>query len=163
MGQAKPTPLGVLWCAGLVLVGLGLIGFGWSSLPPARALLSVVEQRGQPRVSTELITEQSRHGNTSYRTQRISLNVPGFGARIVSPARTLWVDDIDRVRPDQVISFLVDPVTDILFEATTEGRTLLAYDTTAGARSGRGWTLIAIGFVMLAAGAIQLAPIFRQR
>lgn len=162
MAREEPTPLGVLWSAGLVLVGLVLLGLGWSGLPPSRSSLVAVEHRGRVIVTTELITEQARRGNTTYRTQRISLNVPAFGYRVVSPARTLWVDDIDRVRPDQVVRFLVDPRSDLVFEATSDGRTLLSYDETAGKRSGRGWTMMAIGLIMLTVGSVQLFMVFRD-
>ncbi|QCK85728.1 hypothetical protein E8L99_08105 [Phreatobacter aquaticus] len=163
MDRTEPSVWSLLWSIGLIAAGIVLLGWGWSTLPPGKTVLTVVEQIGPPSVTTELIREYSRRGDTTYRTQRIALQVPGKGVHIVSPARTLWVGDLDTVRRDQAVRYLVDLDQQIVFEATTDGRTLLAYEQTAGNRTGYGRALMIIGLIMLVIGAFQLAPLWRQQ
>jgi hypothetical protein len=150
-----PNVWGVIWLIGLVLLGLFLLLKGITTHPPERAALTAADHVGPISYTTPLVSYGSGRSRGTYRTQMIPLAVPGFGGMQVSPPPTLWVDDLDRLRYGQRVQFLVDPHTRTVFEATTDGRTLLAYEASAANRRGRGGGLILAGLVCLGVAALH--------
>jgi len=160
--QATPRPAdvpqiwGILWLAGVVLLGLVLFFAGLASRPPERSALTTIDRVGPIGHTMPLITVSGgRHGNSTYRTQKIPLPIPGSGIVEVSPPPTLWVDGIDGLRPGQRVRFLVDPPTRTVFEVTSEGRTMLAYADSLANRQRRSTGLIVAGLFCLGVSALH--------
>jgi hypothetical protein len=150
-----PNVWGVLWLIGIVLLGLFLLLKGFTTQPPERSALTAAEHVGPISYSTPLVSYGSGRSRGTYRTQLIPLAVPGFGGMQVSPPPTLWVDDLDRLRHGQRVQFLIDPHARMVFEATTEGRTLLSYEASAASRKGRGNGLILAGLFCLGVAGLH--------
>jgi len=150
-----PNLWGIVWLVGLVLVGLFLLLDGLTTRPPDRAALTAADHVGPISYTTPLVSYNRGRRRGNYRTQVIPLAVPGFGTIRVSPPPTLWVDDLDHLRRGQRVRFLVDPHARMVFEATTEGRTLLSYEASAESRRGRGNGAILAGLVCLGVAGLH--------
>ncbi len=163
MSEAEATPgpadvpnvWGVLWLIAVTLMGLYLLAQGFAARPPERSALTAADHIGPVSYSMPLVSYSRGRSRGTYRTQLISLTLPGFGWMQVSPPPTLWVDDLDRLRADQRVRFLIDRHFRIVYEATTEGRTLLAYEASAANRRGRGLGLILAGLFCLGVAGLH--------
>ena len=130
----------------------------------AREQLAVADHVGPISIDTPLVQESNGRHRSNYRTQHIPLAAAGERVRIYAPAPTLWVRDTDNIRYGQQIRFLVDPDRAIVYEATSQGRTLLAYDETAENLSGSARSRLLAGLGLIALAAWQLgAMILRRR
>lgn len=151
-----PNVWGVLWLIGVALLGLFLLIAGFAQRPPERGALTVADHVGPISYTTPLVrVSRGRRGTSTYRTQKIVLAVPGFSPIEVSPPPTLWVDGIDRLRHGQQVRFLIDPQARLVFEATSEGRTLLSFAESEGNRRGRSNGLIVAGLFCLGVAALH--------
>ncbi len=50
--------------------------------------------------------------------------------QVYRPAPTLWVADISDLPPGTKVRYLVDPQAQLIYEAVSDGKTLLAYEAT---------------------------------
>ncbi len=164
MSEAEATPgpadvpdvWGVLWLVGVALLGLFLLIAGFAQRPPDRNALVAADHVGPISHTTPLVrVSRGRRGTSTYRTQKILLAVPGFGPIEVSPPPTLWVDGIDNLRYGQQVRFLIDPNMRLVFEATSEGRTFLAFAESKANRRRRSNGLLVAGLFCLGMAALH--------
>jgi hypothetical protein len=143
-----------------VIAGLGAAGFGlfmalagWQAGPLPRDRLSVAEHVGPISVEMPIISDGIGRNRGGYRTQLLPLVASGRMLQTYAPPRNLWVDDLDTIRSGQTLRFLVDPDAGLVYEATSAGRTLLAYEASAAKLrdSARNRILIGLGFLAFAA------------
>jgi len=162
-GQRKPSELWrLLIGAAMLALGIIVVAASWWKGPLSRERLSLIEQFGPMTVATPLVRYGGpghRQSSGTYRTQDIPLLAAGRISGTYRPAKTLWVDDLDRIPRSQKLSFLVDPGRRLVYEATTNGRVLLAYEETAAKlnETVRQNMLFGLGFVAI--GGFWLAPI----
>jgi hypothetical protein len=148
-----------------LVLGLWLLIAGWRTLPLARGDLLVADHVGRMSYSTPLMrVSTGRRGTATYRTQDLRLVVISDNPRInyqqlYRPARGLWVDGIDRLDHGQQVRFLVDPGRRLVYEATSRGRTFLAYDDTAEALTSGAHRSLLFGFILLAGVVWHLWPL----
>ncbi len=159
MGEGKPREpslWGAVWFGGIALAGLVLAIYCLLRLPPARASLAAAEAVAPIHVTDELVHETRRRGASTWRRQNVAVAGAGRGHLVVSPPRTLWVPDIDRLDRGTKVRFLIDPDARLIYEARLGERVLLSYETSAGSR--RGAALGGLGFagLMLAVGGFGL-------
>ncbi len=161
-GRTAPGPAdvsdvwGILWMVGLAMLGLILLLTGLANRPPERSGLTAAEHVGPISYTTPLATvSNGRRGNATYRTQKIPLAVPDFGLIEVSPPPTLWVDGLDNLRYGQRVRFLIDRHARIVFEATSDGRTLLAYADSLANRRRRSNGMIVAGLFCMGVAALH--------
>ena len=148
--------------AAAMALGLAMIAASWWKGPLPRERLSLIEHVGPMVVATPLVRYGGpghRQSSGTYRTQDIPLLAAGRLSGTYRPVKTLWVDDLDRISRGQKLSFLVDPGRRLVYEATTNGRVLLAYEETAAKlnETVRQNMLFGLGFVAI--GGFWLAPI----
>jgi hypothetical protein len=167
MSEAKPpdaNPWPRLWYGGLTFAGLVFATMGFMALPPWRGSLVVAEAVAPVQVTDELVHETSgRWGSATYRRQNIAVSGGGRGHLIVSPPRTLWVPDLDRLERGTKVRFLIDPGTRIVYEATLGGRVLLSYDASAAQRRSGALVGLGLGSVLLVVGGLGLWRRLRPR
>jgi hypothetical protein len=155
-----------LAAAAALLAGLYCVASGWANRPLPRENLAVADHVGPIDAEMPLVREGFGNRSGTYRTQRIPLAAVGQPMMTYSPPRTLWVPDIGTARYGQALRFLVDPQARLIYEATTQGRTLLSYDDSADnlGHSARNRMLAGGGLVAFAAyQAIALARRRRRR
>lgn len=167
MAEAAKPPDFWNWLGAAIslVLGLWLLVAGWRTLPLARGDLLVADHVGPMSYSTPLIRVSSgRRGTATYRTQDLWLAAIRDDGRynyrrLYRPARGLWVDDIDRLDRDQQVRFLVDPDRQLVYEATSRGKTFLAYDETAETLTGGARRSMLFGFALLAGAVWHLWPL----
>ncbi|PZR89453.1 MAG: hypothetical protein DI537_21015 [Stutzerimonas stutzeri] len=166
MAEAAKPPDFWNWLGAAIslVLGLWLLVAGWRTLPLARGDLLVADHVGPVSYSTPLIRVSSGRGSSTYRTQDLYLVAIGnnqqvYYQRLYRPARGLWVDDIDRLDRDQQVRFLVDPDRQLVYEATSRGKTFLAYDETAETLTGGARRSMLFGFALLAGAVWHLWPL----
>ncbi|MFC5418842.1 hypothetical protein ACFPOB_04605 [Bosea eneae] len=148
-----------------LVLGLWLLVAGWRTLRLARGDLLVADHVGPMSYSTPLIRVSSgRRGTATYRTQDLWLAAIRDDGQynyrqLYRPARGLWVDDIDRLDRDQQVRFLVDPDRQLVYEATSRGKTFLAYDDTAETLTSGARRSMLFGFALLAGAVWHLWPL----
>lgn len=150
MSEAKPLDTrfrAYAWLSGVLAVGSVVMLIGYAALPLARDALTIVDATGPIVGTSELITESRGRGYRSYRKQTIWLRAGRYGSLGASPPKYLWVDDLDRIGSGQIVRFLVDPDRSIIYEATSEGRTLLAYAAAADKLKGHGLSYLLLGAI----------------
>jgi hypothetical protein len=147
---------------GATAVGLYVAATAWARFPLPREQLSVAGHVGPISIDTPLVQEGTGRNQGSYRTQRIALVATGHPLKIYSPARTLWVENTDRIRWGQPLHFLVDPDRGLIYEATTEGRTMLSYDDTVGNLSASARNRLLVGLALLAFAIWQFGTVFQR-
>lgn len=153
---------------GAVMLALGVIvvAVSWWKGPLSRERLSLIEQVGPMNVATPLVQYGGpgpRQSSGTYRTQDIPLFAAGRISGIYRPARTLWVGDLDRIPRGQRLSFLVDPDRRLVYEATTSGRVLLAYEETAAKLNDTVRRNMLFGLAFVAIGGFWVGRIARRR
>jgi hypothetical protein len=146
---------GILWAVGIAVLGLILLFSGFASRPPERSALTVADHVGPVSYTTPLVTVSGGRRNSTYRTQNITLAVPGSGLMVVSPPPTLWVDGLDDLRAGHRVRFLIEPRSRMVFEATSGERTLLAFADSLANRRRRSTGLIVGGLFCLAVAALH--------
>lgn len=163
---AKPPDFWAYLGSGIsLLLGLWLLVGGWRTLPLARGDLLVADHVGPMSYSAPLISYRSgRSGSGTYRTQDLWLVATGDRGHIhykrrYRPVRGLWVDGIDRLDHGQQVRFLVDPNLQLVYEATSRGKTFLSYDETAETLTGAANRQFLFGFALLAGVLWQLWPL----
>lgn len=166
MAEAAKPPDAWSWLGAAISFGLGLwlLIAGLLTLPLARGDLSVSDHVGPISYSTPLMRVSSgRSGSSTYRTQELWLaagdNRQALNRRMYRPARGLWVDGIDRLDNDQQVRFLIDPKDQLVYEATSRGKTFLAYDDTAEALTSGARRSFLFGFALLAGAVWHLWPL----
>lgn len=167
MAEAAKPPDFWAWLGTAIslVLGLWLLIAGWHTLPLARGDLFVADHVGPISYDTPLIRVSSgRRGTATYRTQDLWLVVISNDRRInyqqlYRPARGLWVDGIDRLDQGQQVRFLVDPSDRLVYEATSRGKTFLAYDDTAETLTSGANRSFLFGFLLLAGAAWNLWPL----
>ncbi|MGE7473053.1 hypothetical protein ACQKLX_26740 [Bosea sp. NPDC003192] len=167
MAEAAKPPDFWAWLGAAIslVLGLWLLIAGWRTLPLARGDLLVADHVGPMSYSTPLIRVSSgRRGTATYRTQDLWLVVISDNPRInyqqlYRPARGLWVDGIDRLDRGQQVRFLVDPSDRLVYEATSRGKTFLAYDDTAEKLTSGAHRSFLFGFALLAGAVWHLWPL----
>lgn len=170
MAEAAKPPDFWSWLGAAIslVLGLWLLLAGWRTLPLARGDLLVADHVGPMSYSTPLMrVSTGRRGTTTYRTQDLWLVVINDNPRInyqqlYRPVRGLWVDGIDRLDHGQQVRFLVDPGHKLVYEATSRGRTFLAYDDTAEALRNGARRSMLFGFALLGSVAWHLWPLARR-
>jgi len=146
-------------------LGVWLLVGGLRTLPLARGDLLVADHVGPISYSMPLMRVSSgRRGSTTYRTQDIPLVALGDNQRIYlrkmyRPVRGLWVDGIDRLDHGQQVRFLVDPNRQLVYEATSQGKTFLAYDETAETLKSAANRQFLFAFGLLASIAWHMWPL----
>ncbi|WP_342360621.1 hypothetical protein [Terrarubrum flagellatum] len=151
--QSTDREIKVLICSiVLAIIGLGVIAYGWLSLPIAREQLSIAEDSAPISYSTPIIDSSYGDVISNYRTQDIRLSALN-SFRHYRPAPNLWVNDLESVKSGASVRFLVDPASHIIYEAAAEGRTLLAYDDTRAKLNGPARGRMLAGIVLMAIGA----------
>lgn len=171
MAEAAKPPDFWAWLGAAIslVLGLWLLVAGWRTLPLARSDLFVADHVGPMSYSTPLMRVSSgRRGTATYRTQDLWLAAIRDDGRynyrrLYRPARGLWVDGIDRLDKDQQVRFLVDPGHQLVYEATSRGKTFLAYDDTAEALRSAANRQFLFGFGLLAGAIWQLWPLASRR
>jgi hypothetical protein len=161
MAEAKgrqPNGWGVFGSGLLVLGGLVVAGMSVVRLPPSREALAVAEAVAPIHVTDELVRESGgRHSSGgTWRRQNIPVAGGGRSYLVVSPPRTLWVPDIDRLAPGTVVRFLIDPDRRLVYEAKLGERVLLAYETSAGQQRRGALYALALAAGLLAMGGFGL-------
>lgn len=167
MAEAAKPPDFWAWLGAAIslVLGLWLLLAGWGTLPLARGDLLVADHVGPMSYSTPLMrVSTGRRGSATYRTQDLWLVVLSDNPRInyqqlYRPARGLWVDGIDRLDSGQQVRFLVDPNHRLVYEATSRGKTFLAYDDTAEALTSGARRSFLFGFALLGSVAWHLWPL----
>ena len=166
MAEAAKPPDSWSWLGAAISFGLGLwlLIAGLLTLPLARGDLTVSDHVGPISYSSPLIRVSSgRSGSSTYRTQELWLaagdNRQALNRRMYRPVRGLWVDGIDRLDNDQQVRFLIDPKDQLVYEATSRGKTFLAYDETAEALTRSAWRSILFGLALFATIAWHLWPL----
>lgn len=170
MAEAEKPPDYWHWLGAAIslVLGLWLLIAGWRTLPLARGDLFVADHVGPMSYSTPLIRVSSgRRGTATYRTQDLWLVVISDKPRInyqqlYRPVRGLWVDGIDRLDHGQQVRFLVDPSHRLVYEATSRGKTFLAYDDTAETLTSGAHRSFLFGFGLLAGAIWHLWPLARR-
>ena len=170
MAEAAKPPDFWAWLGAAIslVLGLWLLVAGWRTLPMARGDLLVADHVGPISYDTPLMRVSSgRRGSATYRTQDLWLVVRGDNPRInyqqlYRPARGLWVDGIDRLDAGQQVRFLVDPGHKLVYEATSRGKTFLAYDDTAETLTSGARRSFLFGFALLAGAVWHLWPLARR-
>jgi hypothetical protein len=161
--QRKPSELWRL-LIGIAMLALGTIAVAvsWWKGPLSRERLSLIEHVGPMNVATPLVRYGGpgpRQSSGTYRTQDIPLLAAGRIAGTYRPVKTLWVDNLDRISRGQKLSFLVDPGRRLVYETTTNGTVLLAYEETAAKLNDTVRQNMLFGLAFVAIGAFWLAPI----
>lgn len=167
MAEAAKPPDFWSWLGAAIslVLGLWLLIAGWRTLPLARGDLLVADHLGPISYDTPLMRVSSgRSGSATYRTQDLRLVAIGtnqqiYHQRLYRPARGLWVDGIDRLDPGQQVRFLVDPGHKLVYEATSRGKTFLAYDDTAEALTSGARRSFLFGLALLAGAVWHLWPL----
>ncbi|MCP4565821.1 MAG: hypothetical protein GY873_12635 [Bosea sp.] len=167
MAEAAKPPDFWSWLGAAIslVLGLWLLIAGWRTLPLARGDLLVADHVGPISYSTPLMRVSSgRSGSATYRTQDLWLVAIGgnqqvYYQRLYRPARGLWVDGIDRLDAGQQVRFLVDPGHKLVYEATSRGKSFLAYDDTAEALTSGARRSFLFGFALLGSVAWHLWPL----
>lgn len=151
---SKPLYVWATLIAAVIIVfGLFVLVTGWRAMPLPREGLAVVDHIGPIDVDTPPVAQ----GQGSNRTQHIPLVAAGRVEQVYSPAPTLRVDGTDQLRSGQPVRFLVDPKAGLIYEATTQGKTLLAYEDTASNLGASARNRILLGFGALVLGGFRLA------
>jgi hypothetical protein len=163
---AKPPDFWAYLGSGIsLLLGLWLLVGGWRTLPLARGDLLVADHVGPMSYSAPLISYRSgRSGSGTYRTQDLWPVATGDRGHIhykrrYRPVRGLWVDGIDRLDHGQQVRFLVDPNLQLVYEATSRGKTFLSYDETAETLTGAANRQFLFGFALFAGAVWQFWPL----
>jgi hypothetical protein len=163
---AKPPDFWAYLGSGIsLLLGLWLLVGGWRTMPLARGDLLVADHVGPMSYSAPLISYRSgRSGSGTYRTQDLWLVATGDRGHIhykrrYRPVRGLWVDGIDRLDHGQQVRFLVDPNLQLVYEATSRGKTFLSYDETAETLTGAANRQFLFGFALFAGAVWQFWPL----
>ncbi|MBR3190595.1 hypothetical protein [Bosea sp. (in: a-proteobacteria)] len=166
MAEAAKPPDFWSWLGAAIslVLGLWLLIAGWRTLPLARGDLLVADHVGPISYSTPLMRVSSGRGSSTYRTQDLWLVAIGnnqqvYFQRLYRPARGLWVDGIDRLDPGQQVRFLVDPNHQLVYEATSRGKTFLTYDDTAETLTSGARRSFLFGFALLGSVAWHLWPL----
>lgn len=163
-GERAPSDGWTLFIGAIaVLAGLYLLASGWSGLPLSRETLAIADHVGPLDVDMPLVSEGLGRNRGNYRTQLIPLAAAGQPVKTYSPARTLWVSDTGTVRFGQTLRFLVDPQAGLIYEATSQGRTLLHYDETAANLRSSARMRMLFGAALLVFAAYQAATILLRR
>lgn len=140
-----------LWWAGVGFVGLAIFAYGLGSGPPARDALIAIEQEAPLEVNRVLIEGWGRNPD-NYFTQRIRIDLPGHGRVTVSPAGRFLIGEIEELRRGTV-RLLVEPRHRQVYEASVDGRVLIAYEAVSGRlRVGGRWIML-IGALVMAFAA----------
>lgn len=171
MAEAAKPPDFWAWLGAAIslVLGLWLVIAGWRTLPLARGDLLVADRVGPISYNSPLIrVSTGRRGSATYRTQDLWLAAISEDGRynhqrMYRPARGLWVDGIDRLDRDQQVRFLVDPTHQLVYEATSRGKTFLAYDATAEALTSGARRSFLFGFGLLGSVAWHLWPLALRR
>jgi hypothetical protein len=160
MAEAKgrqPNGWGVFGSGLLALGGLVVAAMSVVRLPPSREALAVAEAVAPIHVTDELVRESSgRHSSGTWRRQNISVAGGGRSYLVVSPPRTLWVPDIDRLDRGTRVRFLIDPDRRLVYEAKLGERVLLAYETSAGQQRRAALYALALAAGLVAMGGFGL-------
>ncbi|RXT56687.1 hypothetical protein B6S44_06445 [Bosea sp. Tri-44] len=166
MAEAAKPPDFWSWLGAAIslVLGLWLLIAGLRTLPLARGDLLVADHVGPINYSAPLMRVSSGRGSSTYRTQDIPLVALGdnqqiYRQRYYRPARGLWVDGIDRLDSGQQVRFLVDPGRQLVYEATSRGKTFLAYDATAETLTSAAYRSMLFGFALLGSVAWHLKPL----
>jgi hypothetical protein len=149
------------WWAGVAVLGLVFLAYGYGILPISRDRLVAVELEAPLPVRRVLIEGSGRHPD-NYFTQYIDTPLPGRGKVAIRPVAKVLVPEIEELRRGQV-RFLVDPGAARIYEAVIDGRVVLSHAQSA--RRQRGHALIALfgGLFCVGVGALGLAPLRRAR
>ncbi|MDU0343494.1 hypothetical protein [Bosea rubneri] len=164
--QRKPSELWLLlFGAAALVLGLAILAASWWKGPQSRERLSLIEHFGRMVVTTPLVRYGGighRQSSGTYRTQDIPLLAAGRISGTYRPVQTLWVDDLDRISRGQKLNFLVDPGRRLVYQATTNGRVLLAYEETAAKLRETVRQNMLFGVAFVAIGVFWFAPIVRR-
>lgn len=170
MAEAAKPPDFWSWLGAAIslVLGLWLLIAGLRTLPLARGDLLVADRVGPISYSTPLMrVSKGRSGSATYRTQDLWLTAISDNRqinyqRLYRPARGLWVDGIDRLDSGQEVRFLVDPHRQLVYEATSRGKTFLSYDATAETLTSGAYRSLLFGFALLGSVAWHLWPLARR-
>lgn len=169
--MAEPAKPPDFWSylGAIISFGLGvwlLVG-GLRTMPLARGDLLVADHVGPMSYSSPLMRVTSGRGSSTYRTQELWLVALGDDQKIYRrnmyrPVRGLWVDGIDRFDHGQQVRFLVDPRLMLVYEATSQGKTFLAYDDTAEALTSASNRQFLFAFALFAGVVWHVWPLARR-
>ena len=156
--KAETEPL---WWAGVAVIGLVFLAYGYGILPIARDRLVAVELEAPLPVRQVLIQLSGRNPDNYY-TQYVDASLPDRGKVVIRPVAKVLIPEIESLKRGQV-SFLVDPSSLRIYEAAIDGRIVQSYASSAGRQRLHAFIALGAGVFCVGVGALGLAPLRRAR
>ena len=156
--KAETEPL---WWAGVAVIGLVFLAYGYGILPIARDRLVAVELEAPLPVRQVLIQLSGRNPDNYY-TQYVDASLPDRGKVVIRPIAKVLIPEIESLKRGQV-SFLVDPSSLTIYEAAIDGRIVQSYTSSAGQQRRHAFIALGAGVFCVGVGALGLAPLRRAR
>lgn len=156
--KAETEPL---WWAGVAVIGLVFLAYGYGILPIARDRLVAVELEAPLPVRQVLIQLSGRNPDNYY-TQYVDASLPDRGKVVIRPVAKIIIPEIESLKRGQV-RFLVDPSSLTIYEAAIDGRLVQSYANSAGRQRRHAFIALGAGVFCVGVGALGLAPLRRAR